>query len=173
MRQKTLARLNSDPDFRRRYGEADKSNRDERVRAVFAMAPGPGPVFTPESLGKISIPVAIVAGNADEIVPPASAAELLAKSIPRAILKIFEHAGHFVFIDDCTMLGRVVFRFACKDPDGADRDALHAETIRLALDFFTSNLRSSGIRSNGIGPCHSCGRENPGPPHVVPPFAPG
>src|SRR5258708_1924217 len=75
MRQKSLARLSSDPDSRQRYSEADKSYRDERVRAVFALAPGP--VFTPESLGKISIPVAIVAGSADEIVPPASAAEAL------------------------------------------------------------------------------------------------
>jgi predicted dienelactone hydrolase len=53
-----LARLSSHPDFRRRYSEANNSYRDERVRAIFAMAPGLAPVFTPESLGKISIPVA-------------------------------------------------------------------------------------------------------------------
>ncbi len=40
IRQKTLVRLSSDPDFRQRYREADKSYRDERVRAVFALAPG-------------------------------------------------------------------------------------------------------------------------------------
>lgn len=141
MRQKMLARLSSDPDFRRRYGEADKSYRDERVHAVFAMAPGLGPVFTPESLGKILIPVAIVAGSADEIIPPAAAAEALAKAIPHATLKLFQHAGHFVFVGACTVVGRAVFRVQCSDPDGADRDAVHAETIRLALDFFTANLR--------------------------------
>ncbi len=48
MRQNTLARLNSDADFRQRYGAAGKSYRDERIHAVFAMAPGPGPTFTPE-----------------------------------------------------------------------------------------------------------------------------
>jgi predicted dienelactone hydrolase len=141
MRQKRLARLSSDPDFRQRYSEADKSYRDERVHAVFALAPGPGHTFTPESLGKISIPVAIVTGSADEIVPPAAAAEALAKAIPHATLKLFQHAGHFVFIGACTMVGRVVFRGQCRDPDGSDRDAVHAETIRLALDFFTANLR--------------------------------
>jgi predicted dienelactone hydrolase len=46
-----------------RSGEADNSYRDERVRAVFAMAPGLAPVFTLESLGKISIPVAIATGK--------------------------------------------------------------------------------------------------------------
>ncbi|WP_158816129.1 alpha/beta fold hydrolase [Methylocapsa sp. S129] len=42
MRQKMLACLTADSDFRRRLCEAGKSYRDERVRAVFAMAPGPG-----------------------------------------------------------------------------------------------------------------------------------
>jgi hypothetical protein len=39
------------------------------------------------------------------------------------------------------MAGRMVFRAPCSDPESADRDAVHAETIRLALDFFTANLR--------------------------------
>lgn len=135
-----LARLSSDPDFRRRYGNAGQSYRDERVRAVFALAPGPGPVFTPESLGKIAIPVAIVAGSDDEIVPPTSAAEAFAKAIPHASLKLFPHAGHFVFIDTCTLVGGVFFRAVCSDPDGTDREAVHVETIGLALGFFAGNL---------------------------------
>jgi predicted dienelactone hydrolase len=141
MRQKRLTRLSSDPDFRHRYSEADKSYRDERVHAVFAIAPGPGRVFTPESLGAISMPVAIVAGSADEIVPPAAAAESFAKAIPHATLKLFPRAGHFVFVGACAMAGRVVFRAVCGDPDGVDRDAVHAETIKLALNFFSANLR--------------------------------
>jgi len=141
MRQKTLARLGSDPDFRQRYSKAGNSYRDERVRAVLAMAPGPVPVLTPESLGKISIPVAIVTGGADEITPPASGAEALGKAIPHATLKLFQHAGHYVFFGICTTVGRVFIRAECRDPDGTDRDAIHAETIRLALEFFTANLR--------------------------------
>jgi predicted dienelactone hydrolase len=93
-----LVRLNSDPDFRQRYSKAGNSYRDERVRAVFSMAPGLGPAFIPESLGKIPIPVAIVTGSADEIVPPASSAEALGKAIPHATLKLFPRAGHFVFL---------------------------------------------------------------------------
>jgi predicted dienelactone hydrolase len=96
MRQKRLARLSSHPDFRQRYSEANNSYRDERVRVVFAMAPGRAPVFTPESLGKISIPVAIVTGSADDIASPTSGAEALAKAIPRATLKLFPEAGHYV-----------------------------------------------------------------------------
>jgi predicted dienelactone hydrolase len=141
LRQRTSLRLSSDPDFRQRYGKAEKSYRDRRVRAVFAMAPGLGPVFTPESLGDISIPVAIATGSADEVVPPASNAEALGKAIPHATLKLFPHAGHFVFFDTCTAVGRLFIRTVCRDPDGIDRDAVHADTIRLAGDYFTETLR--------------------------------
>ncbi|MBR0800403.1 alpha/beta fold hydrolase [Bradyrhizobium jicamae] len=141
LRLKSRARLGADPDYRQRYGLASQSWRDARVRAVFAMAPGPVPAFTPESLGAISIPVAIVAGSADEVAPPASGAEVLGKAIPHATLKLFPGAGHFVFFDACTVVGRLVVRTPCRDPDGIDRDAVHAETISLALDFFTASLR--------------------------------
>jgi predicted dienelactone hydrolase len=140
MRQKSLVRLDSDPEFRQRYRSAGNSYRDERIRAVFAMAPGLAPMFTPESLAAISIPVAIVSGNADEVVSSASHAEALAAAIPHASLKVFQGAGHFVFFDTCTAVGRLVLRTVCVDPGGVDRDALHAETIGLALDFFTATL---------------------------------
>ena len=146
MRLKALARVESDPDFRQRYGKAGNSWRDPRVRAVFAMAPGPGQAFTPQSLGKISIPVAIVAGSADEIIPPAAAAEALAKAIPQATVELFPRAGHFAFTDTCTMVGRLFQRFACGDPAGTDREAVHRETIRRAVDFFTATLRSSNAQ---------------------------
>ncbi len=141
MRQRSLARLDSDPDYRQRYDRAGNSYRDERVHAVFAMAPGPGPILTAESLGKISIPVAIVSGSADEIVPSFSAAESYARLIPHATLKLFQSAGHFAFVGTCTMIGRWILRTACHDPDGADREAVHAETARLAIEFFKANLR--------------------------------
>ncbi|WP_338699515.1 MULTISPECIES: alpha/beta hydrolase family protein [unclassified Bradyrhizobium] len=142
LRQKSQLRLTADPDFRQRYSLAGHSYRDERVRAVFAMAPGPVPAFTPESLAAISIPIAIVAGSADEITPTASGAEALGKAVPHATLKLFPHAGHFVFFGTCTAIGRLVIGGAvCRDPDGTDRDAVHAETISLARDFFSANLR--------------------------------
>lgn len=140
MRQASLERLRSDSDFQQRYSKASNSYRDDRIRAVFAMAPGPAPVFVPESLGKISVPVAIVAGEADEIAPSASGAEALSKAIPHATLKVFPHAGHFVFFGTCTAVGRAFIRTACSDPDSTDRDAVHAETIQLALDFFSASL---------------------------------
>jgi predicted dienelactone hydrolase len=127
--------------YRQRYARAGSAYRDPRVRAVFAMAPGLVQMLTPESLGNIAIPVAIVSGSADEIIPPAFNAEILARRIPRATLKLFPGAGHFVFIGDCTMVGRLVLRAACRDADGVERDAIHAEAAAMALYFFSTNLR--------------------------------
>lgn len=141
LRQKSLARLRVDPDYRLRYGRFADSYRDERLRAVLAMAPGLGPSFIPESLGKIAIPVAIVTGSADEVTPPGSGAEVLGKAIPHATMMVLPRAGHFVFVATCTAIGRIFIRAACRDPEGVDRDAVHAETGKFALDFFTANLR--------------------------------
>lgn len=141
LRDRSRARLASDPAFRQRYDNAGRSYRDPRIRAVFAMAPGPGPIFTPESLGAIAIPVALAIGSADAITPPASGADALARAIPHAALTTFRDAGHFVFFAACTATGRLFLRTACNDPTGVDRDTIHDETIRLARDFFDTNLR--------------------------------
>lgn len=141
LRQQSLARLKIDPDYQQRYGRFANSYRDERIRAVLAMAPGLGPAFVPESLAGISIPVAIATGDADEITPPGSGAEPLSRVIPHASMRVLPRAGHFVFVGTCTMIGRIFVRAACRDPAGIDRDVIHAETGRFALDFFTSALR--------------------------------
>ena len=85
--------------------------------------------------------VPVFRGSADEIAPPASGGEALAKSIPNATLKLFQNAGHFVFLDACTTVGRFLVRIPCGDPPGTDRKKVHAETIASALEFFTANLR--------------------------------
>lgn len=135
----TLAK--SDPAYRA-AGEAVHSDRDPRVRAVFAMAPGLAGAFLPDSLAHIGIPVAIVAGAADEAVPVKSNAEFFAKTIPHAELTILPApAGHMVFAGLCLDAGRTTLPRICNDPPGVDRAAIEAETARLAEAFFASTLR--------------------------------
>lgn len=71
----------SSPDFRRASDQASASYRDPRIRAVFAIAPALGAAFTPTSLRRISIPVAVVAGADDLVVDVASNAKLIATNI--------------------------------------------------------------------------------------------
>ncbi len=106
------------------------------------MAPALGPLFTPQTLAAIHIPVAIVAGAADALVPVASSARYFAAHIPHAELKIFPApVGHYVFVGDCLAAARKALPRICNDVPGADRAVTLSETISLAKKFFAAHLQ--------------------------------
>lgn len=141
LRAKVAALTDSNPGFRAVLKDHGRSVRDPRVRAVFAMAPALGPVFTPESLENIEIPVAIIAGAGDEIVPIASSARYLAAHIPHAELTILPApVGHYVFTGICLPAGRAALPRVCNDAPGVDRAAILAKTADLAKAFFARQL---------------------------------
>ena len=123
--------------IRRRESE---SHRDPRVRAVFPLAPALGPALRPRSLEEISIPVEIVAGAADEIVPIGSSARYFAAHIPRAKLTLLSGVGHYVFLGACTSQGRAAVPL-CRDGPGIDREAVHETAAQMALRFFAENIQ--------------------------------
>jgi predicted dienelactone hydrolase len=131
----------TDAEFQQALAHASDSFRDPRVRAAFAMAPALGPAFSEESLVKISIPVEIVAGSADENVPVASSARYFVDHIPGAKLTLFPEVGHYVFLPTCTEEGRKSLALLCTDTAGVDRAAIHAKTTKMALRFFEANLK--------------------------------
>jgi predicted dienelactone hydrolase len=132
----------TDAEFQASLRHAGDSYRDPRVRAVFAMAPALGPAFRPASLAKIAIPVMIVAGEADTNVPLASSARYFAANIPGAKLTILPgNVAHYVFLDTCTETGRKQLALLCTDGEGVDRDAIHAKTAALAVEFFRATLK--------------------------------
>ena len=131
----------SDPDYRQALRHAGDAYRDSRVRAVLALAPALGPAFTSTSLQAISIPVKIITGATDTIVPVDSSAKYFAAHIRGAELTIFPGiVDHYVFLPTCTDQGHNVLRALCTDAPGVDRQAIHAETINIALKFFAANL---------------------------------
>jgi predicted dienelactone hydrolase len=133
--------IRTDPAFRASVAHASDSYRDSRIRAVFVMAPGLGPILTPESLHKIAIPVGIVVGANDKVVTTAPAHKL-ATFVPYAELTIFPGSvGHFVFFDVCTDVGHREEPEACVDAPGVDRAAVHRQTIDLAVAFFAAALK--------------------------------
>jgi predicted dienelactone hydrolase len=132
----------TDAEFQRALAHSSDSYRDTRVRAVFAIAPPLAPAFRPASLAAIAIPVSIVAGEADAIVPIAYGAKYFAANIPGAKLTIFPgNVGHYVFLDSCTAAGRKTLPLLCTDGGGVDRDAIHASTAGLAREFFRETLK--------------------------------
>lgn len=132
----------SDANFQKALSHAGDSFRDPRVRAVFAMAPALGPALPVAGLEKISIPVEIAAGAKDQNVPISSSAQYFAAHIPGAQLTTFPgEVGHYVFLDTCTARGHESRPMLCNDAAGVDRDAIHAQTVELALRFFAAHLQ--------------------------------
>ena len=139
---KVDALAQSDAGFREALGQAGRSYRDYRVRAVFAMAPALGPAVMPRSLGAIAIPVEIVAGAGDTIAPPALNAQYYAANLLNVRLTLFPGGvGHYTFLGACSELGHARQPVLCDDAPGVDREAIHAKTIELATTFFAANLR--------------------------------
>ncbi|MGB7283076.1 MAG: alpha/beta hydrolase [Candidatus Acidiferrum sp.] len=138
---KITALAKSDPSFQAALREGAESHRDPRIRAVFAMAPALGPAFAPDSLAGITIPVKIVAGSADSIVPLDTSAKFFAAHIPGAQLTIIQDVGHYTFLATCLELGDQTQPKLCLDNAGILRDDIHAQTANLAYQFFNANLR--------------------------------
>ncbi len=138
---KAAALAASDPSFRAAMAANMTSHRDARVKAVFSIAPALGPAIVPESLAAIDVPVAVVAGMGDPIVPVLDNAIPDALGIPNAELTLFPKAvGHYSFLTDCAAAGRTQFAAICGDA-GPARTALHRATTDLAAAFFDRTLK--------------------------------
>jgi predicted dienelactone hydrolase len=138
---KAKALSETDTAFAEALRGESASYRDPRIRAGFAIAPAIGPAVTPTSLAAITIPVAIVAGAADSIVPIDANAEYYASRIPHAELTIFPGGiDHYTFLDECTPAGRDVIAPLCTDRPGVDRGQVHDTAIALAAKFFGGHL---------------------------------
>jgi predicted dienelactone hydrolase len=131
----------SDPEIQDSLRRASDSYRDLRVRAVFAIAPALGPAFRPDSLEKIKIPVAIVSGTADRNVPIGSGAQFFAKHIPGSKLTLLPGVPHYTFLAICMDQGKKSSPNLCVDDARVDREAVHAKTVQMAVEFFRASLQ--------------------------------
>jgi predicted dienelactone hydrolase len=139
---KSEALAREDPAYAAALGESGRSYREPRIRAVVAIAPALGPTFTPESLAAITIPMAIIAGESDSILPIDANARQVAAKIPHAELTILPgRVDHYVFVNVCTPAGRSIMAPICVDAPEIDRAAIHRTTAALAIRFFEDRLR--------------------------------
>ena len=132
-----LAQLRTrDPAVQASLARGARSYRDERIRAVAAMAPAVGPAFTEATLHAIAVPVLIVTAKADAVTPPATNALRYARFIPGAqLLTVPGNANHFTFGSECTEEGRRALD-ACRDGEGTDRTQVHELVAQRMLEFF-------------------------------------
>jgi predicted dienelactone hydrolase len=136
------AKSSSDPEFRAALNHAGDSYLDERVRAVFAMAPAVGHSVTRQSLASIRIPVRIVVGDNDHEAAAKYDAAYYAESIQGARLDILAGGvGHYVFLDLPTAKGKSTLPEFAVDAPGVDRAALHTRVVKMAIEFFQDSLK--------------------------------
>jgi predicted dienelactone hydrolase len=120
---------------------SDESYRDPRVRAIFAIAPPVGVTIALDSLHSIRVPVEIVAGAADPILPPKDNADLARAHIRGAKETVLPNVVHYTFLDTCTAEGKKKLGVLCEDPAGVDREAVHTQVDEMAVGFFERQLR--------------------------------
>jgi len=125
------------PELAGEVAHAGDDHSIRGVRAAFAIAPASIQALPPESLARIKVPVAIMLGDVDQLMPPATNGLVAAKAIPRAELKVLPGVGHYDFISTCTPAGMAnVPICTAKVP----QDQTHQAAIDMALAFFGRTL---------------------------------
>lgn len=133
-----------DPRVQESLRRHNASFRDPRIRAVFAIAPVLGGAFTPAGLAEVSIPVALVVGQADTVAPPPTNAQRFARRIPGATLTVLPgQVGHYTFLSQGTAYGKQVSPTFCLDHSSIDREAVHKEVAQMAIELFAQHLATS------------------------------
>jgi predicted dienelactone hydrolase len=138
--------LDTDPRVKTAITHMGEPLRDPRVKAAFAIAPVMGPMFTPDSLAHIEVPVRMVVGSADNQAVPTVNAEPIAARIPGSVVEVLPGVTHYTFLPECTVIGRNVAKLFCVDPDGVDRSEVHRRVAAEAVAFFDRTLQRSGRR---------------------------
>lgn len=88
-----------------------------------------------------SLPMLVVAGDADVTVKPDDNAARIARSVEGAQLQLLPGVTHNDFLQVCTAAGRARYADLCKEPD-AQREATHARAAGLIAEFFEGALKA-------------------------------
>lgn len=133
--------LKTDSQFAAAFVEGDRSYRDPRIRAVFAIAPALGVAFSSQDLAKISIPIEMVVGAADPMAPPADNAEYFGHHIHSAKLVILPGGvAHYTFLEPCTPAAAKQMPAFCDNAPGVNRVRIHDKVAAMAAQFFAAHL---------------------------------
>jgi len=117
------------------------SHRDDRVAAVVAMAPGLTPGMTAETLAAVPVPVLLIAGARDAVIPVADVRRVAADLPSSARYVELPDAAHYDFLPPCKPGGAALLRAGQDEPicDGtADRTVLHQEIAARIRQFLES-----------------------------------
>ena len=119
---------------------AAPSLKDERVRAIVAMAPA-GVPLTAESLATVRPATMIYEAELDRFLVPRFHAEWVASNLPAPNLHRVPNAWHFAFMDTPSMSLPSPDGDVAANPPGFDRDAFLKQLAEEITAFFDKTLR--------------------------------
>ena len=144
LRQHCLARASEDPIFCSVGRSTDGTTplpvataplKDERVRAVVAMAPA-GVHLTAESLATVRAATLVYVAELDRFLVPRFHAEWVAGNLPAPNLRRVPNAWHFAFMDTPSMSISSPDGDIAANPPGFDRDAFQKQLAIEIAAFF-------------------------------------
>ena len=142
--------LESCPDYpgnrmcaqlRKGEGPTTPLPHDPRIRAAVLADPVLGPLFLPDGLRNITVPVQLWASEhgGDGVLPADVAA--VARRLPHSPEShTVPDAAHFAFLAPCGAVMAEHAREICSDAPGFDRAAFHAAMDREVVAFFSKRL---------------------------------
>jgi len=113
--------------------------KDNRIKAVFVMAPALGQGFSSKDQMKdVNIPVFIAGVQSDSIAPIATNAFHYKELLPKAEWFLIKgKAGHYVFLNEGNEEMKQTAPTFFKDPDDVARRKIHLEIVNKAESFFS------------------------------------
>lgn len=130
------ATFEKDPAYADVLRRAGDDHSIPGVRAVMIIAPALVQALRPTSLRQMRIPVAIVHGDADVVVPLRTNGEAAARLIPRTQLSALPGVGHYNFLANCAPRARLPI---CAG--SAPQVDAHQAAIDAALRLFDNALQ--------------------------------
>ncbi len=118
---------------------------DPRIKALVPLAPAAAPLFGEHGLAAVSIPTMILVGSADDVTVPENDAYVMYEQIssPDKALVVFENAGHYVFVFECTDVAiRFGFFDRCSD-DVWDMQRAHDLTNHMVTAFLLATINGN------------------------------
>ncbi len=116
------------------------SLHDQRIKALFVMAPALGQAFERRDMENVSIPILLIASGQDEVLIKPYNIKRYLNALPKDIHYYeFPKAGHYVYLHECPFIVRMIAGEACKDI-GTPRSEVHSKLRKLSLEFFSSRL---------------------------------
>jgi predicted dienelactone hydrolase len=111
------------------------------ARAAVIVAPGLGFTFEPQGLARVTAPVQLWEGTADETVPPATNADVVRRLLPTPPeFHLVPGAAHLSFLAPCGAAALLLPPMLCADPRGFDRARFHQDFNARVVAFFDRTL---------------------------------